>query len=111
MKSEEKVIRLDQFYFYCYLTGELAFTERPPSSLTVHQGKTEILNCSASSWPPPTITWILNGKEIMRPTTNRASLKIIVNVEQGTEYICVAKSTKSEIKAKTTLLVRPGELM
>ena len=86
------------------------FTERPPSSLTVYQGNTEYLNCSAFSLPTLIITWILKGKEIMRQTTTRASLKITVNVEQGTEYTCVAASTKAKINATTILLVHPGRL-
>ena len=51
--------------FICFCISSVApprFTNKPPSQISVHEGRNLSLNASASGNPTPNITWSVQGK-------------------------------------------------
>ena len=51
--------------FICFYISSVApprFTNKPPSQISVHEGRNLSLNASASGNPTPIITWSVQGK-------------------------------------------------
>ena len=70
------------------MTGSPAIRQAPPSSMTVQQGETVVIECEAIGVPTPLIIWRLNWGHIGDPprvtTTNNNGRGVLTIRQVGT---------------------------
>ncbi|XP_078378982.1 uncharacterized protein LOC144662115 [Oculina patagonica] len=86
------------------------FLRKPPSGMTVNEGQTAVLTCSADGHPPSRITWskVSSSLPIGRHVVDSSGALIVKNVkpEDDGVYSCRAENFLGSASASATLTVQ-----
>ena len=79
---------------FCYVIVPVKFVVVPPSVVTVEQGKRVKLECAATGYPSPTITWSRVDEVLESSKVSANGSLIIESAKKGDsgQYMCTAKN-------------------
>ena len=112
-----------------FMTASVPEFLEDPADFRVADGETAQFNCTVRSIPPPTVTWemlgdgenvsvIMNGETLNTTTVPQgdgfsvlSTLTVVamVNLNNGTEYRCVADNGINVIRSEPGVLLIGGE--
>ena len=81
----------------------------PPSVVTVQEGQNIKLDCLATGFPSPTITWSRRHKklEVNKVNVNGSLIVKSISKDDGDKYTCTAKNSLGKKTYSFTIKLQP----